>query len=416
MELPKNIVQIGSPDKHYKIFVEDYVISYIKQINRNLNGGQTGIALYGKKYAEEEVRYYFLYGAAEIPGIENRGQYLSELEKEQIESRKQEFFEEWDFLAWCTLCGEMPDGFWLLEQGKGTMINGYATFFEKNDHMLNFMVIIGNRENRRTGEIGKEPATGESKVDYEWGRLAEGGNIDHRLSERSRKLEDIKKSRGGNYRNLRRWKQAPDKYEKSGGFKTLLTGVAVMLCVIGIATLSDEEKMKNLQVTARQILESISEQKLPEDSQVIPQVGIETGEAQGPAYGSEQVSTVESEAEQAPTGEQASEAAQTSVTEQIPTAEQLPEAEQPPVIEQPPVAEQPPVTEPQAEETPQEVIQPEVVPEVKTVTYVVEKGDMLLTICRRRYGSTERVKEICELNGITDPDDIKVGQIILLPE
>ena len=51
-----------------------------------------------------------------------------------------------------------------------------------------------------------------------------------------------------------------------------------------------------------------------------------------------------------------------------------------------------------------------------TVTYVIQKGDTLLDICRKKYGTVGRVKEICELNGIENADDIKMGQIILLPE
>ena len=34
MELPKNITQIGESDRHCKIYVEDYVVSYIKQMNQ----------------------------------------------------------------------------------------------------------------------------------------------------------------------------------------------------------------------------------------------------------------------------------------------------------------------------------------------------------------------------------------------
>ena len=34
MELPKNITQIGVPDKKIKIYVEDYVVSYMKHFNR----------------------------------------------------------------------------------------------------------------------------------------------------------------------------------------------------------------------------------------------------------------------------------------------------------------------------------------------------------------------------------------------
>ena len=34
MVLPKNITQIGETNPHCKIYVEDYVISYIRQLNQ----------------------------------------------------------------------------------------------------------------------------------------------------------------------------------------------------------------------------------------------------------------------------------------------------------------------------------------------------------------------------------------------
>lgn len=47
--------------------------------------------------------------------------------------------------------------------------------------------------------------------------------------------------------------------------------------------------------------------------------------------------------------------------------------------------------------------------------YTIKKGDTLIGISLRNYGSNTKVSEICALNGITDPDDIKIGQEILLP-
>ncbi len=384
MELPKNIVQIGNPDKRYKIFVEDYVISYIKQVNRNLKGGRAGVALFGKKQVEGELQYFFFYGAAEIDGIENRGIYLSDLDKEQISYKKAEFFEEQEFLAWCTLTGEMPEGFYILDNGKGLWVNGYSTFFEKNDNMLNFMVVMGNRENKREREAE------ENVRQYEWGRLAEGGNIDHRLLERNQKLSEVRRNR----ENLYRGKTAPgrvDKYERNGTWKTFLTGVAVMICIIGVAVLSDEEKMKDIQTAARQILQSISEQKLPEAE-------LES------ITGSEYEAWSELQNEIQPESEMVQEE----------TLWVQPETQTESRVETRQEEEQEQVPPPSSET----VMEPETNTEVvsTTVTYVVKKGDMLRAICRKHYGSLERIKEICELNGIADPDDIKVGQIILLPE
>ncbi len=47
--------------------------------------------------------------------------------------------------------------------------------------------------------------------------------------------------------------------------------------------------------------------------------------------------------------------------------------------------------------------------------YEVKRGDTLYMISQRIYGDTSHVKKICELNEITDPDNIHYGQKIILP-
>jgi nucleoid-associated protein YgaU len=47
--------------------------------------------------------------------------------------------------------------------------------------------------------------------------------------------------------------------------------------------------------------------------------------------------------------------------------------------------------------------------------YEIERGDTLYTICREIYGDTSKVQQICDLNQIADPDDIRYGQKIILP-
>lgn len=47
--------------------------------------------------------------------------------------------------------------------------------------------------------------------------------------------------------------------------------------------------------------------------------------------------------------------------------------------------------------------------------YEVERGDTLYTISQKIYGDTTYVQKICELNQITDPDNIRYGQKIILP-
>ena len=47
--------------------------------------------------------------------------------------------------------------------------------------------------------------------------------------------------------------------------------------------------------------------------------------------------------------------------------------------------------------------------------YEIERGDTLYTISEEIYGDISKVQEICELNNISDPDDIRYGQKIILP-
>ncbi len=45
--------------------------------------------------------------------------------------------------------------------------------------------------------------------------------------------------------------------------------------------------------------------------------------------------------------------------------------------------------------------------------YTVRDGDTLAIVCRMYYGNLDKLQEICDLNGITDPNTILPGQKIV---
>ena len=47
--------------------------------------------------------------------------------------------------------------------------------------------------------------------------------------------------------------------------------------------------------------------------------------------------------------------------------------------------------------------------------YIVKEGDSLAGICKRQYGNTDKIKEICLYNNIENEDHISPGQKIYLP-
>jgi nucleoid-associated protein YgaU len=52
----------------------------------------------------------------------------------------------------------------------------------------------------------------------------------------------------------------------------------------------------------------------------------------------------------------------------------------------------------------------------ETEEYIVKEGDTLAAICKYKYGSLTRLKDICSLNHIKDADYIAPGQKLYLPE
>ena len=54
--------------------------------------------------------------------------------------------------------------------------------------------------------------------------------------------------------------------------------------------------------------------------------------------------------------------------------------------------------------------------DIKTITYTIQRGDTLTSICQKRYGTISKIDEICRLNGISPEDIIYAGGKLLLPE
>lgn len=434
MELPKNIVQIGRPDKVHKIFVEDYVVSYIKQLNKACDGRAVGIALYGRHCEEEGCHYYFLYGASQIQGLEHRGPYLSQADREEIDETGKKYFDEYEFLAWCSIKGEPLESFFVLVQGKGIEISGYAYFYEKNESMLNYMLLVGDNGTKKStserqaeaGEAQRGEKESAKPARGEW-KAADYMRIPETPDEKKNRVE--KKS---------------DASRKSEHMKIAVAAVFLVLCVIGITTLNDYGKLEDLQVAARQVIASMTEQKIPDaqtDTSPSPSPQADAPNtpppfwppvqsSQTPSVSSDEQDTTQPSGQEnqgqdvqtgqnnvetgAQTGENSGGAGQnqdnagqdstgmpqgntgTETQQQDGTASQTGQGEQSGNASE---------TQGNAVETPQ--------PE--PMAYTVVKGDTLIDICMRRYGSLEKIEEICHLNGIANADNIQVGQTILLP-
>lgn len=398
MELPKNITQIGEADKHCRVYVEDYVVSYIKQMNGMAQNKDIAIALYGRRTTENGVAYLFAYGSAKLNFLQKPVRHLSQAQEQEIEKLRKKYFPEMTFLGYQILNGEMVEGFRICEQEICRYVAGYAQFYEKNDSMLAYM--LENREEEAEPE----------KLDQEKYEV-----VKKRQEERRQRQESGHASRAAGHtentsveyrRAAATRRKEPDNIIPMPTvglrrMKMAATGVFVLLCVMALALMRQENTGESLEETARQAMSSLMEQKLPdaveEQNQVSTLVAEDKLEA---ALRQENNAMAENEPATAETTVPETVVTETAVedTTEV-TEEPQPEATPEPTPEV--------TAEPEASQTQATVAQP--------TAYTIKKGDTLIGISLRNYGSNTKVSEICALNGITDPDDIKIGQEILLP-
>ena len=462
MELPKNLIQMGKPDRTHKIFVEDYIISYIKEWNRESDGQPAGIALYGQVYKESNYKYYFMYGASRIEGLDRRGPYLSQSDREEINNVGNRYFEEYSFLGWCIVREELPETIFLDTRGKAIEVNGYACFFEKNESMLNFMLEMDEREKRCARQAENNPEN--AVMDNSWADTspaAQDGQADGQTE-----TTVFQGEYGGNYRSLplenriAAAKKASDKNaasEKTASYKKknrqmikhlermkiAAAAMFTVLCVIGITTINDPDKIEEMQVAARQVSTDLSQQKIPDAENdnaltangsahtagsatngtgitgtTVAATGGNTVTANGTTTTANGANTTGGNTATANDNATATNATGTSGATTGNSADGMPW----PDVTPPdafPTAGTTGTKDTTAGATGTKDTATGITGTTQTATqatsYTIMRGDTLNAICRRKYGDLGMVKQVCELNGIKNPNNIEVGQTILLP-
>ena len=394
MELPKNITQIGEMNHSCRIYVEDYVISYIKQVNVHARDKTMAVAVYGSRKEEAGVTYLFFYGACRLNFLTRESRHLSQAVQQEAEELRQKYFMQYEFLGYCMLSGEMVEGFQVCQQGVCRYISGYAQFYEKNDSMLAFM-LESRKEEAKPEEVNQEKYN------------------EVKRRQEDRKLQSKEKSEAKIF-HLRDWK--PDSSKGAKNFRSMryaAAAVFLLLCVAGMTSLSGENRLEDLQVAARQMLESVNTKQLPDvEEEGNKSVLVVTDDLKDEMYkegmgglSGPDVQAAASNGVTVPTGEPDTSSEGTDASADDPNR----------TAEPPENATPEPSPEPVVTPTPEPVVEPTQEPAAEPVSYIVQKNDTLIGICIKIYGSADKVKEVCNFNNIPDADNIKAGQTIFLP-
>lgn len=384
MELPKNITQVGEANHRCKIYVEDYAVSYMKQLNVLARDKDMAVALYGVRKEENEVAYLFVYGAVKLNFLQRETRHLSQAQLQEIEKNREKYFRELEFLGYRLLNGDMVEGFHVCEQGICRYIEGYAQFYEKNDSMLAYMLDV--RE-----EKAPEVVPGEK---YE--------EVKKRQEERREQYGEQNNRRAVSVKTMPSQAAEVKENTNSGNVKWMryaVVAVFAMLCYIGLDSVGEEGGWENLQAKAKLALSNVMEQQIPdamtEDTLVAEDKLADAilQENALPVQGTATMASVESAEAEMP------EQSHAEVVQEMPMTQPVEQTQQT-MPENIPVESAEPVEAPVA---------------AQPTYYVIKQGDTLIGISMLNYGTDGRVADICALNQINDPDDIKVGQKILLP-
>lgn len=200
--LPKNIRQIGDIQGKEKIFLEDYVMTYIKKKEKQEKEGYLGIFL-GERQEKEDTVYVFVRGILEVPADmlipeeaemicgENTGKTSEHSENwedkwtkkknteetakdkksgenwmDQMEKEYQEYFPDWSVQGCCVIgvyptermrllldslpeaggliyhLQEQEETIYQVENGRYRQIKGYFVFYEQNRNMQEYMANV----------------------------------------------------------------------------------------------------------------------------------------------------------------------------------------------------------------------------------------------------------------------------------
>jgi len=107
-QLPKNVRQIGNVSDNPKIYVEDYVDTYLNQLREKAREQPVGVILTGELLKLEDENAVFVSGAVQMKEVKTNGNDI-EITDEIMKEAKEEaarFFPECRIVGW----GIIEDG------------------------------------------------------------------------------------------------------------------------------------------------------------------------------------------------------------------------------------------------------------------------------------------------------------------
>ena len=374
-QLPKNVRQIGNVSDEPKIYVEDYVDTYLNQLKDKAKEEPVGIALAGEILVLEGQPVVYISGAFRLAEVEVRGKEISLKEEtvKQMETDRKKYFPETEIVGW----GLIEDG---KPMGRSREVGRiHSKYFSKDQSVFIWKDSLDGEEVFYAFKYGELMQMGGHYVFYEKNPAMQNYMISTRKKIGVTPSEVVEDRAAKDFRSVVR-ERMDAKSDRQNSRLIYITSalLVVVVLVIGVSTMNNYDKMEAVQSS----LESLSQSVNSPESQTETVTEDEGDDEEEGAAAKAQVETGETESVQEASGDTASDSSgegDTDDTGAVMTAD------------------------------PSEIDLDE------DDYYVVQNGDTLDTISMKVYGDAAHVDAICRMNGLSDGNLIYIGQKLLLP-
>ena len=443
LKIPKNVMQIGTGSPNVKLYMEDYVHTFLERCQ----GKETCLA-FGQQEEKDGIRYYLIYGVEKETDF-RRGNfpYFQKLERiGKIEKK------------------EASVRFWTV-RGEEIQIGGYFIFYEQNEEMQAYM--IAEREQSRPAAVEeergmeainarREKRKAEAAADAARGTTASGASTPNtaRSATASRaSAPNTASSRKTVLSRLGALKAAAPTlnaasrktafgtaYQARSGStgalfpKLCRIGCLVLLLVLVGTALTSVNQYSDMKAVSALLAGAVRNTK-NETENISPgliveeTVGWNSSDEMAQSAALDEATQADDETGAANTAMDG-EVTDNRTADNVMTDNVMPDSVMSDSVTTDSVTTDSVMadgrnavtTDADAESSAvrQSASASDSFPQVQEAlahpeSYQVQKGDSLIAISRRFYGTDEKVIEICRLNNIKDPNQIQPGQNILLP-
>ena len=366
---PKNIKQIGDVSSNRKIYIEDYAFTYINSVAYQTPEDEQAGVLLGEVQKSDEEKCLFIKGVIRAKTPENetkQGIIFNEKIWEKIYAEIEKFFPDLEVVGWfAAMPGITQERFLYLKKlHMDNFSGGMKTMYLVNtcDKEENFYLYENGELKKQKGYVCFYERNYEMQ--------------EYMLEKRERKpIESPEKDKV--MKSIRSIIQEKEEMRQRRKNSVFLYGIssfmAVVVLVIGINLLNSYEKMKKFDTSLSNIALEISNISEKEKSIQTSDNSVSVNKISGDVY------PTEAETESTESRTTQSQTEQSQIEKQAESAEMVKEAD------------------------------------AAQTTYIVKKGDTIMSICKKYYGNTEKLNEIIAVNKIEDADKLYIGQEIKLP-